>query len=165
MNADCPGVCLVYQEGQHRRKLTFPHPQQLSINRFSVAGVGLHSHPSSSIQKFCVSCACAGPVHASTIAMGLSVHLSCCVSETMLPWSYLIPLPLTVFHLWLKHRFLKCWGEECYIDIPFKAKISKVSYSLNTDQLCVSVLIDICFEEKLWWWGLCDTLKTRYSSM
>lgn len=140
-------------------------PQQSKINRFSVDGVGLHSHLPSSIQKFCMSWACAGSVHAATIAMGLSVHLFCSVWETLFPWSYLIPLPLTVFQLCLKHRFLKCWEEECYIDIPFKAKICKISYSLSIDQFCVSVLVDICFEEKLWWWELCDTLKNRYSSM
>lgn len=64
------------------------------------------------------------------------------------------PSDLTLFPPSLPQWLVSLWRKGCDIDVPFRAKPSTVSCSLNVGQLCVSMLV----AQRLWiqflWWGL-----------
>lgn len=62
-------------------------------------------------------------------------------------------------------QLLKSWGERLDEDIPFRVECSKISHSLHTAQLWVSVLTTVYYRRKLLWWWPSETLIYRYSWM
>ena len=106
---DCPGVCLVHHEAQHKRELTFSHPSAIKYQQVlsswggtSLPSFLLHSGILS-VLSLCRVCACCHYCYGSICA-----SLLLCLGNTVSLKRYLIPLPLTDFQLYLKHRFLKC---------------------------------------------------------
>lgn len=99
-----------YTQYNFMGKTDFPSMYQLKIEFW--LGMGLSFSLPFWMFEFCVAWTCAGPVHAVTVSVGLSVHQSCCIWKTRLPESHLSPLALTIFLPPLLHRSLTLEGRD-----------------------------------------------------
>lgn len=107
-----------------------------------------------------LSWACAGPGHPVTVPVSSQVLLPCCVQK-----SGSLSSAVSGFHNLSGPASTVISGpqEEGWdIDVPLWSELSPVSYPLNTDQLCLSVLTSICCRQTQLWSVLRDALISGY---
>lgn len=107
--------------------------------------------------------ALAGAYLSQAVPAPVTLCLQCCChgQQIISQWKCVLSVALTIF---LPHSMMiyKRCENEMLLDDSFRAEHSIVFYSLQADQVCISILIVIYFKRNLLCWELRDALIYGY---